>query len=81
MKVTTKKRNAGQYAVLVDGHETTLVIEKGADPKYRHQQEWSICVDRGAHLDPLCDDQRGLSMAVGTIEAILAACQIKERVK
>lgn len=81
MKITTKKLSAGKYAVLVDGRETRLVIERGDAPRYGHRQEWSIGVVReNGFMDPLADDQNGLHGAVNTIAQILAACAVLETV-
>lgn len=72
MKVTTKKIEAGRYAVFIDGATTKLVIEKGDPPKYRGRQEWTIGIQRAPNdVWPLACDQNGLEGAVNTIAAIL----------
>lgn len=77
MKVTTRKLNAGRYAVVVDGKATHLLIEKGDAPKYRERQEWCIGVLGGEGVYPhwVSCDQTSLSGAVSTIRTILDACQ------
>lgn len=73
MKLSTKKLDAGKYAVLVNGRETALVIEKGDPPKYRQGQEWCIGVAHDGHVHYLVYDQKGKALALETIAKILAA--------
>lgn len=76
MKLTTKKLTDGRYAVIVDGRETALVIERGEAPKYRQGQEWAIGVMRGGDIRYLTYDQRGKALALETVARILEATSI-----
>lgn len=77
MEISTKKLEAGRYAVLVDGRETRLIIQRGDAPKYRQQQEWAIGVLVPSETYPrwLCGDQRSLQGSVETLHAIMSEIQ------
>jgi hypothetical protein len=74
--ITTKKIEAGRYAVLINGNKTDLIIQKGDTPKYRENQEW--CISR-KHADGwfqiLAGDQSSLIGAVNTLRVIYSALQ------
>ena len=76
MRLTTKKLDAGLYAIVNDGRRTSIVIGKGEPPKYRCRQEWHIGVVYNSHTEWLVDEQQSLEGAVSTVSQLLTAATV-----
>lgn len=66
MKFTTRKISAGKYALIVDGRESPMTIEKGSPAKYYEVQQWHLCNGDRVHFTG-----KGKADLIHTLEDVL----------
>ena len=79
IQISTRKMPNERYRVLVNGKQTSMVVEKSDRPKYRERQEWSIGIQSGGDLEKvswLCYDQPGKLAAMETVRRIIEAADV-----
>ena len=74
-RLKTRRVESGRYAILWNGRDTGLLIQKGSPPKYRQPQLWSLGQPfrDGTCMYWLSDDLRSKAHALELIQVIATA--------
>lgn len=72
--IFTKKRDGNVWRIHANGKPTSLIIEKGLDPKFGHAQTYDVCDEAD---DRYLFEVKGVALAMSVLNLIgdLAAAQ------
>ena len=75
IRLKTRRRASGRYAILWNGGDTGLLVQKGSPPKYHQPQLWSLGQPfrDGTGIYWLSDDLRSKAHALELIKVIATA--------
>ena len=81
--IISRKTSTGAWRVLIDGRETSLLVDKDEAPQWGTRQEWSIGVIKGCDMYPdwIAYGRPGKAHALNAIKAIydsLMEARLKE---